>query len=96
MKFFGNLGVIGSHAKCPRLKQLTDTVSDQPEIQQVLKKNAWVFKYLTNHTGCDVTNLWDIDFLYDDLYIETLYNKTLPQWTHKGMDEIIRDINFNL
>ena len=75
--------VISSHANCPRLKKLMEELSSDPTIKDIIAKNDWVFKYLTNHTGAPVTGLLDIDYLYDTLYIEHLYNLTLPEWTHR-------------
>ncbi|KAL0852301.1 hypothetical protein ABMA28_000509 [Loxostege sticticalis] len=41
-----------------------------------------LMKYLSASTGLKVKTLYDIDNLYSILYIEQLYNFTLPNWTH--------------
>jgi len=91
--------VISSHANCPRLKKLMEELSSDPTIKDIIAKNDWVFKYLTNHTGAPVTGLLDIDYLYDTLYIEHLYNLTLPEWTHRVFPDQMKpmtDLSFKL
>ena len=75
--------IIGGHAKCPKMKKLEEAVNDDPKIRSIIKKNEWVFKYLTQHTGMNVSTLQKIDYVYDTLFIEENYNKTLPSWTSK-------------
>ena len=54
---------------------------------------------LSVNTGSNVTSLWDIDYLCDCLYIETVYNKTLPEWTKKVFPDHMKpmqDLSFKL
>jgi hypothetical protein len=91
--------ILSSHASCPRMEELLAKVSNEPEILALINKYKWVFDYLTNYTGQEITDLWGVDYLYDTLYIETLYNKTLPDWTAKVFPENMsemRDISFKL
>ena len=50
------------------------------------------------HTGTNVTNVIEVDYLYDTLFIERLYNMTLPEWTKKDnlMETMkkLRDLSF--
>lgn len=39
------------------------------------------FSYLTAYTGKKIKDYEDINEIYNVLYIETLYNFTLPNWT---------------
>ena len=45
------------------------------------KKYEWVYQYLTEHSGEVVENITKLDYIYDTLFIEKVYNKTLPDWT---------------
>merc|ERR1719411_1507413 len=40
----------------------------------------------------NVTTLQKIDYVYDTLFIEENYNKTLPSWTSKVYPEHMRDM----
>lgn len=46
-----------------------------------------------------MTSILDIDYLYDSLFIEQLYNKTLPAWTQKVFPDAmkpLKDLSFKL
>ena len=62
--------VIGGHPKCPKMEMLEQAVNDDPEILKVVKNNEWVFQYLTNETGMNVTCMKHIDYIFDALFIE--------------------------
>ncbi|XP_045784967.1 prostatic acid phosphatase-like [Maniola jurtina] len=47
-----------------------------------LSKYQGLMDYLTAYTGMKVNDYLDIEDIYNVLYIETLYNFTLPKWTH--------------
>jgi len=91
--------IIGNHVSCPRLEKLNQQVNDLPEIRQIINENAEVFDYLTKNSGRNMTSLWDIDFMFDCLFIESVYNKTLPPWTKKVYPDKMRamkDLSFTL
>jgi len=91
--------IIGNHAECPRLERLIDKVGDQPEIRKVIAENQWVFNYLTKHTGKNISSLWDIDYIFDTLFIESVYNKPLPNWTttvYPDKMKHMKDLSFKL
>ena len=91
--------ITGNHAKCPKLEKLNKDVENLPEIQKIKAENDWVFKYLSKNSGRNVTSLWDIDYLCDCLFIESVYNKTLPEWTKKVYPQHMKpmqDFSFTL
>ncbi len=91
--------VISNHAKCSKLEKLEKALDEDPEIKSLVDANAWLFQYLTEHSGANITNLWDIDYLFDVLFIEKLYNKSLPAWTQKVFPDQMRplkDLTFKL
>lgn len=75
--------IIGSHFRCPKYTKLKSEIHSLPEIQNMVQENQWVFDYLTQHSGQNLTSLWDINYLYDTFFIEGIYKKTLPDWTKK-------------
>ena len=38
---------------------------------------------MSNHTGAIINNPVEVDYVFDDLFIEEVYNYTLPEWTIK-------------
>ena len=47
--------LLSSHADCPRLNYLVDHINDLPEIKEINDKYDWVYKYLTEKTGANIT-----------------------------------------
>ena len=79
------------------MQELDEQVKTDPKILQVIKDNQRTLDYLSEHTGANVTSLLDIDFIYDDMLIETIYNKTLPPWTSEVFPEkmeLMKDLSF--
>lgn len=50
-------------------------------------------RYISNHTGKTINDLPNAEYLYDNLYIEELYNYTLPEWTKAVYPEKLLDIS---
>ena len=71
--------VIGGHPKCPKMEMLEQAVNDDPEILKVVKNNEWVFQYLTNETGMNVTCMKHIDYIFDALFIEKVAMKNISK-----------------
>ena len=71
--------VIGGHPKCPKMEMLEQAVNDDPEILKVVKSNEWVFQYLTNETGMNVTCMKHIDYIFDALFIEKVAMKNISK-----------------
>lgn len=44
------------------------------------KKYESLYKYLTKHTGTNVTNIFDVEKLYDILQIQQKAGLVLPEW----------------
>ena len=49
------------------------------------------FSYLSAYTGMKVKDYYDIGDIYSTLYIETLYNFTLPNWTQSVFPDKMRE-----
>ena len=57
---------------------------------------------MSNHTGAIINNPVEVDYVFDDLLIEEIYNYTLPEWTIKPKKvypepmKFLRDLSFQL
>jgi len=47
--------LLSSHADCPKFNYLMDHSNELPEIKAINEKYDWVFKYLSEKTGGNVT-----------------------------------------
>merc|ERR1712222_253928 len=50
-------------------------------MKRILESHSELLDYISEHSGRPVTNVMELDYLYDTLLVETIYNKTLPEWT---------------
>ena len=92
--------LLSSHADCPRMKAAISEVLASEEIAKIDADYDWVYEYVTEKIGDNVTNMIEVDYIFDTLFIEKLYNKTLPAWTDKeGLYEamrFLRDTSFKI
>ena len=73
--------VLSGKKFCPTYNQeMTKVLNSQP-IQRILKDNAELLNYLSKSSGMKISSLESAEYLYNILYIEELWNKTLPDWT---------------
>ncbi|KYM98697.1 Lysosomal acid phosphatase [Cyphomyrmex costatus] len=84
--------VLKASKYCPRYQYELEKLLTSPEIEHIKKANAKLFAYLTEHSGDNITSIRAVEHLYDNLYIETLYNKTLPQWTKSVFPEKMKPL----
>merc|ERR1719264_1915246 len=40
-------------------------------------------RYISKHTGLNLTDIVHLDYVYDTLLCESVHNKSLPKWTEK-------------
>ncbi|CAG2056431.1 unnamed protein product, partial [Timema podura] len=66
---------------CPAYEEELIRMKNSPEMIDLDKINAELYAYLTNHTGRKISNVEDVEYLYNTLLIEEKYNFTLPEWT---------------
>lgn len=67
--------------KCPIFDKALKDVYNSEKIQAINRANADLYKYLSEFTGNNISNISTVEFLYNTLEIETLHNLTLPSWT---------------
>ncbi|XP_049825128.1 prostatic acid phosphatase isoform X2 [Aethina tumida] len=88
-----NLALLeGSASNCPRNDALLDKVLNTPTYQAIDQSYTDVYKYLTLHSGKNVTNLMGAWTIRDVMYIESVLGWELPSWTKevypKPLDQI--------
>ncbi|OXU18976.1 hypothetical protein TSAR_000201 [Trichomalopsis sarcophagae] len=74
-------GLLSGKKYCDRYSYELQRVINSPEFKNIDKQNAKLYLYLSEKSGKSISNLENLEFLYNVLYIEELYNKTLPAWT---------------
>jgi len=83
---------------CPRLEELLTAAEQSQEIQSVYKENKELMEYISKNSGRTISTAYDMDYIYDTLFIESLYNFTLPSWTKSifpgGAFQKVRDLSF--
>ena len=66
------------------------------------EKYKWLYEYTGKHTGAVIENPVEIDYIFDTLFIEQVYNYTLPKWTSTPKKVFpepmkkLRDLSFQL
>ncbi|KAK4877858.1 hypothetical protein RN001_010364 [Aquatica leii] len=66
---------------CEKYQQLYETLMNDDEFVEIRRKNSNLYKNLSKNSGQKIDNLVMLQNLYNVLYIEDLYNFTLPEWT---------------
>jgi len=92
--------LLSSHADCPRFFTLHDQVLQGSFMQDIYKDNEELFNIVSQNSGVNITDIVHLDYLYDTLLIESIYNKSLPGWTKDifpgGKFEELRDLSFTV
>ncbi|XP_031639554.1 prostatic acid phosphatase-like [Contarinia nasturtii] len=80
--------VLSHDSKCPKYDEaLQKFLKESTEIQQIYTKYADKFEYWSRMTGENITTIFDAYELYGIFYIETMQNKTLPDWAKKEYND---------
>ena len=73
-------GLLNPTCDCPASETERKRAQKLPEYQDFEISNDALFKYLSKHTGENVTSVQTAEYIYDDLHIERSMNYTLPSW----------------
>ncbi|TGZ54486.1 prostatic acid phosphatase [Temnothorax longispinosus] len=84
--------VLKGSKHCARYDYELEKLLTSPEMERINKANAKLYVYLGENTGDDMSSFRAVEHLYDVLFIEQLYNKTLPQWTKSVFPDKLRPI----
>lgn len=68
------------------MKQLLNS----PEFQKYNEELAPIYKYVSNHTGREIYDISELEYLYNTLFIENLYGFKLPAWTNSVFPDKMR------
>lgn len=55
---------------CPRYDELLVELNASPTVRQRLDEHKGLLEQLSNYTGLNMTEVDDIEYLYDTLFIE--------------------------
>ncbi|GMT16333.1 hypothetical protein PFISCL1PPCAC_7630, partial [Pristionchus fissidentatus] len=66
-------------APCPRANEITDQLKASAEYRKLFTENEGLLNFLSEKTGMTV-NLDNVYLVNDALFIERIYNMTLPSW----------------
>lgn len=88
--------ILAAKAPCPAFDYYLETFQKSDQFQSLLARYKKLFDYLSNNSGRVVNTFIDAQFINNTLFIETLYNKTLPVWAQKvyGSPELTYASNF--
>jgi len=75
--------LLSSHANCPKFEELHAQVLEGQVMKTIYLENEEMFRYISKHTGLNLTDIVHLDYVYDSLLCEWIHNKTLPKWTEK-------------
>ncbi|OAD55716.1 Prostatic acid phosphatase, partial [Eufriesea mexicana] len=84
--------VLATKKYCPRYDYELEKVLNSPEMKKIDKENEKLYAYLTEKAGKKISSLRSVEQLYDTLFIENLYNKTLPNWTKSVFPDKLKSI----
>lgn len=79
---------------CPKYDEALRQINSNgtKEIQSINAINADLFDYLTKNTGQNVTNILDVELLYNILEIEQNNGLELPAWTEQVFPRKMRPL----
>ncbi|RZC38364.1 prostatic acid phosphatase, partial [Asbolus verrucosus] len=66
---------------CPKYDMLLNELFESPYFVNISRRNHDLYAYLTKNSGTLISTLENLEYIYNTLFIETLYNFTLPAWT---------------
>ncbi|XP_037947770.1 prostatic acid phosphatase-like [Teleopsis dalmanni] len=73
--------VLAGKAPCPAYDYALSALLNSPKFQELNDRYGYLFNYLTKYTGRIIDSLEGVQRINNTLYIESLYNRTLPEWT---------------
>ncbi|KAG5887044.1 hypothetical protein JTB14_030003 [Gonioctena quinquepunctata] len=65
---------------CPKLQQLLTEIDNSEWFKAYWEEHRELVDYLTKNSGTEIKSPMEHGVLYDALYVETVYNLTIPEW----------------
>jgi lysosomal acid phosphatase len=72
---------------CARYDAELQRVKTSPEMKHYNEQHADLYRYTSEQSGNNINDVEGLQQLYNILFIEDLYNFTLPNWTKKVYPE---------
>ncbi|KAJ3652004.1 hypothetical protein Zmor_018005 [Zophobas morio] len=66
---------------CKKYKRIFSDLLKSPHITEINSINKNLYEFLSNKTGNDINDVYDVEDIYNALHSQFLANKTLPDWT---------------
>lgn len=78
---------------CPAYNYALAKLRTSDEYRKINARNKNLYDYLTQKTGLQIVSMEGVQYLYSVLFIEQLYNKTLPEWTKSVFPDKLKPIS---
>ncbi|KAG5881015.1 hypothetical protein JTB14_016753 [Gonioctena quinquepunctata] len=82
--------LLAAKKPCPKYDNLQDQLFKTDYFRNISHQNHDLFAYLTRYSGETVSSVETVEYLYNTLFVETLYNFTLPNWAVKVFPEKLK------
>ncbi|KAJ0183710.1 hypothetical protein K1T71_000133 [Dendrolimus kikuchii] len=83
--------IVAMEKKCPAYNKEYERMIQSPEYKMRLSKYQDLMDYMTAYSGMEIKDYRDLVDIYSTLYIETLNNFTLPNWTHSVYPDKLKE-----
>lgn len=85
--------VLAAKKSCPAYDYALRKLRESDEYQKINSRYKYLYDYVTKNSGRRITNMEGIQYMYSVLFIEQLYNKTLPEWTKSVFPDKLKPIS---
>lgn len=82
--------ILAMKKPCPKYNSLMQQLLKSNEFQTINHKLHDLYAYLTKYTGAVIADLINVEYIYNTLYIESINNFTLPNWTKPVFPEKLK------
>ncbi|CAG9837274.1 unnamed protein product [Diabrotica balteata] len=81
--------LIASERPCKKHDRLYQELLNSKSYLAFLEQQREILDYLSFHSGENVTTLRDVFLINDNLFVESKYNLTLPDWTRNVFPQLL-------
>lgn len=96
---FYYLQVLAMKKPCPKYNDDLKALKNSEEFQKINKRNSDLYSYLSKKSGLNVSEVGNVETLFNTLFIEYSNNFTLPKWTKSVFPQpmkAIADFSFSV
>lgn len=77
-----NDNILAMKMPCDKYDFLLNKLLKSEKFVDIQKMNHNLYAYISLYSGTTITNLESLEYVYNTLTIESIYNLTLPNWTY--------------